>query len=69
MAIATPTLRESLKRLYAQGRVTEETLIRMMNDTPPKLDAEDYAYITGKPVPSAEELNAFRIADAKAQTE
>lgn len=69
MAIATPTLRESLKRLYAQGRVTDATLLRMMNDTPPKLDAEDYTYITGKPAPSAEELNAFRIADAKAQTE
>lgn len=52
MAIATPTLKESLKRLYAQKEITEEKLLEMMNATPPKLDAEDYLYITGKPLPT-----------------
>ena len=55
--ITTPTLRESLKRLYGkwtltgEGSVNDESLLKMLNAEPPKLDAEDFLYITGKPAP------------------
>lgn len=72
MSIATPTLKESLKRMYRAGRVTDETLVKMMNATPPKLDQEDYDYITA-PMTAAEkqaeaEALAAIAAVAEAQT-
>lgn len=47
-AIAPPLTRESLKRLYLAGKITKEQLKERVESIPPKLDAEDYLYITSE---------------------
>lgn len=46
--IAPQTLRESLRRLYYSKRITEEPLLKLLHAEPPKIDEEDYEFITGK---------------------
>lgn len=47
--IAGKFTRESLKGLYEKGQITKQDLASRVQLTPkPKLDAEDYKYITGE---------------------
>lgn len=46
MSVVTKTLKESLKRLYKAGKIKVEDLNERLKADPPKLDQEDFDYIT-----------------------